>query len=36
MSFNDDYPDEIVSGDELQFFRIIGRVFYVEVILPKR
>lgn len=36
VSFSDDYPDEIVSGDDLQFFRIIGRVFYVEVVLPRR
>ena len=31
-----EYPDEIVSGDDLQFLRIIGRVFWFEVIRPRR
>lgn len=33
---DDEYPDEIVSGEDLQFFRIIGRVFWFEVIRPRR
>lgn len=33
---SDEYPDEIVSGDDLQFLRIIGRVFWFEVIRPRR
>lgn len=36
VSYSDDYPDEIVSGDEMQFFRIIGRVFWYEVTLARR
>lgn len=36
VSYNDDYPDEIISGDELQFLRIIGRVFWYEVVIPRR
>lgn len=36
VSYSDEYPDEVVGGDELQFFRIIGRVFWIEVTLPRR
>lgn len=36
VSFNDDYPDEHVSGADLQFFRIIGRIFWYEVVIPRR
>lgn len=36
VSYNDDFPDEFVSGQELQFFRVIGRIFWFEVVIPRR
>lgn len=36
VSYNDDFPDEFVSGQELQFFRVIGRIFWLEVVIPRR
>lgn len=36
VSYNaEEYPDEIISPDELQFVRIIGRVFWWQTVLPK-
>lgn len=35
-SFNsDEYPDEIINPDEMQFIRIIGRVFWWQTVRPR-
>ena len=31
----DEYPDEIVGADDIQFIRIIGRVFWWQTVRPK-
>jgi len=35
VSYNNEYPDEIIGPDECQFLRIIGRVFWWQTVLPK-
>ncbi|TFH85283.1 transcriptional regulator [Billgrantia azerbaijanica] len=35
-SYNsEEYPDEIIGPDEVQFLRIIGRVFWWQTVIPK-